>query len=219
VRRGLLYASLDKTLQVLAVSSSVPGEGKSTAAVNLAIAIAREGKRVVLVDCDLRRPVQHRSFPMTANHRGLTEVLTRQVGLEEALQATSVEGLRLLASGAIPADPGRLVESARLGEVIEELRGMADVIIIDTPPVVAVTDAVVLANDVDGVILVIKSFKVARDLVLQAKRQLVDVDARLIGVILNNFDIQRKSYGYYYYYTYYGADREDVGKGRKSQKA
>ena len=82
--------------------------------------------------------------------------------------------------------------------------------IIDSPPVVAVTDAVVLSGDVDGVIMVIKSFKVAKDLVLQAKRQLVDVDARLIGVILNDFDIQRKSYGYYYYYTYYGSDREDV---------
>jgi len=197
VRRGLLYASLDKTLQVLAVSSSVPGEGKSTAAVNLAIAIAREGKRVVLVDCDLRRPVQHRSFPMTANHRGLTEVLTRQVGLEEALQATSVEGLRLLASGAIPADPGRLVESARLGEVIEELRGMADVIIIDTPPALVVTDAMAVATKSDGILLVVEAGKTSRRLLADLRLRFEAAKVEPLGLVVNKLDFASAGYGHY----------------------
>jgi Mrp family chromosome partitioning ATPase len=99
---------------------------------------------------------------------------------------------------------------------LDKLNAVFDLVIIDSPPVVAVTDAVVMSHYVDGIVMVIKSFKVAKDLVMQAKRQLTDVDARLIGVILNDFDIQRKSYGYYYYYTYYGSDREDIARKRVS---
>ena len=106
------------------------------------------------------------------------------------------------------------LSSDRVDDVLKKLDGLFDVIIFDSPPVAAVTDAVVLSQNVDGVILVVKSFKVGRDLVLQAKRQLEDVNANLYGVALNDFDIQRKSYGYYYYYTYYGQGDEPPSKGR-----
>jgi succinoglycan biosynthesis transport protein ExoP len=202
----------------LLITSAGPREGKTTSSINLAITFASAGRRVCLVDADLRRPSLHHAFGLPNEH-GLSTLIGGSSSVADVSQQSPQPNLWIIPSGPRPANPAELLGSPECRAALDKLNETFDLVIIDTPPVVAVTDAVVLANDVDGVILVIKSFKVARDLVLQAKRQLVDVDARLIGVILNNFDIQRKSYGYYYYYTYYGADREDVGKGRKSQKA
>lgn len=202
----------------LLITSAGPREGKTTSSINLAITFASAGRRVCLVDADLRRPSLHHAFGLPNEH-GLSTLIGGTSSVADVSQQSPQPNLWIIPSGPRPANPAELLGSPQCRAALDKLNESFDLVIIDTPPVVAVTDAVVLANDVDGVILVIKSFKVARDLVLQAKRQLVDVDARLIGVILNNFDIQRKSYGYYYYYTYYGADREDVGKGRKSQKA
>jgi len=202
----------------LLITSAGPREGKTTSSINLAITFASAGRRVCLVDADLRRPSLHHAFGLPNEH-GLSTLIGGTSSVADVSQQSPQPNLWIIPSGPRPANPAELLGSPDCRAALDRLNEAFDLVIIDTPPVVAVTDAVVLANDVDGVILVIKSFKVARDLVLQAKRQLVDVDARLIGVILNNFDIQRKSYGYYYYYTYYGADREDVGKGRKSQKA
>ena len=202
----------------LLITSAGPREGKTTSSINLAITFASAGRRVCLVDADLRRPSLHHAFGLPNEH-GLSTLIGGSSSVADVSQQSPQPNLWIIPSGPRPANPAELLGSPECRAALDRLNETFDLVIIDTPPVVAVTDAVVLANDVDGVILVIKSFKVARDLVLQAKRQLVDVDARLIGVILNNFDIQRKSYGYYYYYTYYGADREDVGKGRKSQKA
>ncbi len=201
----------------LLITSAGPREGKTTSSINLAITFAAAGRRVCLVDADLRRPSLHHAFGL-ANEHGLSTLINGTSTVDQVAQQTPQAGLYIIPSGPRPPNPAEMLGSAQCRTALDKLNEAFDLVIIDTPPVVAVTDAVVLANDVDGVILVIKSFKVARDLVLQAKRQLVDVEARLIGVILNDFDIQRKSYGYYYYYTYYGSDREDVGKGRKSQK-
>lgn len=202
----------------LLITSAGPREGKTTSSINLAITFAAAGRRVVLVDADLRRPSLHHAFGM-ANEHGLSTLIGGTSSVDEVAQQSPQANLWIIPSGPRPANPAELLGSPECKAALDRLNEAFDLVIIDTPPVVAVTDAVVLANDVDGVILVIKSFKVARDLVLQAKRQLVDVDARLIGVILNNFDIQRKSYGYYYYYTYYGADRDEVGKPVKRPKA
>ncbi|MFN7147216.1 MAG: CpsD/CapB family tyrosine-protein kinase, partial [Myxococcota bacterium] len=201
----------------LLITSAGPREGKTTSSINLAITFASAGRRVCLVDADLRRPSLHHAFGLDNEH-GLSTLINGTSTVDQVAQASPQEGLYIIPSGPRPSNPAEMLGSPHCRAALDKLNEVFDLVIIDTPPVVAVTDAVVLANDVDGVILVVKSFKVARDLVLQAKRQLVDVDARLIGVILNNFDIQRKSYGYYYYYTYYGADRDEVGKpsGRKS---
>ena len=201
----------------LLITSAGPREGKTTSSINLAITFASTGRRVCLVDADLRRPSLHHAFGL-GNDVGLSSLINGEASIDQVAQPTPQPGLSIISSGPRPPNPAELLGSPHCRAALDRLNDAFDLVIIDSPPVVAVTDAVVLATEVDGVILVIKSFKVARDLVLQAKRQLVDVDARLIGVILNNFDIQRKSYGYYYYYSYYGADREDVGR-RKSTRA
>jgi succinoglycan biosynthesis transport protein ExoP len=198
----------------LLITSAGPREGKTTSSINLGLTFASTGRRVCLIDADLRRPSLHHAFGLS-NERGLSTLISGESRPHEVAQQTVQENLYIIPSGPRPPNPAELLGSAACRDALAALEEQFDLLIIDTPPVVAVTDAVVLSNQVDGVVMVIKSFKVARDLVLQAKRQLVDVDARLIGVILNDFDIQRKSYGYYYYYSYYGADREDVGKSAK----
>ena len=199
----------------LLITSSGPREGKTTSSINLGITFASTGRRVCLVDADLRRPSLHHAFGLP-NDRGFSSLIHGDATAEEVCQATPQAGLFILPSGPRPPNPAEQLGSVACHAALDKLNEIFDLVIIDSPPVVAVTDAVVLATHVDGVIMVIKSFKVARDLVAQAKRQLTDVDARLIGVILNDFDIQRKSYGYYYYYTYYGADRDEVGKATRS---
>jgi capsular exopolysaccharide synthesis family protein len=198
----------------LLITSAGPREGKTTSSINLGISFAATGRRVCLVDADLRRPSLHHAFGLD-NERGFSSLVNEGLDVESLVQPTPQEGLFILPSGPRPPNPAELLGSDACTRALDALNANFDLVIIDSPPVVAVTDAVVLSNRVDGVIMVIKSFKVARDLVLQAKRQLTDVQARLIGVVLNDFDIQRKSYGYYYYYTYYGAERDDVAKVRR----
>ncbi len=201
----------------LLITSAGPREGKTTSSINLGITFASTGRRVCLVDADLRRPSLHHAFGLP-NETGFSSLVLNGLDPREVAQPTPQEGLYILPSGPRPPNPAELLGSPACKAALDRLNEAFDLVIIDSPPVVAVTDAVVLSTDVDGVILVVKSFKVAKDLVMQAKRQLVDVEARLIGVVLNDFDIQRKSYGYYYYYTYYGADREDVGGTRRTQQ-
>jgi capsular exopolysaccharide synthesis family protein len=198
----------------LLITSAGPREGKTTSSINLGISFASTGRRVCLVDADLRRPSLHHAFGLD-NEKGFSSLMEGKHQPEDVVQPTPQEGLFILPSGPRPPNPAEVLGSDSCQRALDLLNERFDLVIIDSPPVVAVTDAVVLANSVDGVIMVVKSFKVARDLVLQAKRQLSDVEARLVGVILNDFDIQRKSYGYYYYYTYYGAEREDVAKVRR----
>lgn len=201
----------------LLITSAGPREGKTTSSINLGISFAATGRRVCLVDADLRRPSLHHAFGLD-NERGFSSLINGTSTPEEVVQPTPQEGLYIIPSGPRPPNPAEMLGSEACHAALDLLNERFDLVIIDSPPVVAVTDAVVLSATVDGVILVIKSFKVARDLVLQAKRQLTDVDARLIGVVLNDFDIQRKSYGYYYYYTYYGAERDEVTKVRRPEK-
>lgn len=199
----------------LMITSAGPREGKTTSSINLGITFAASGRRVCLVDADLRRPSLHHAFGL-ANEEGFSTLIQGESRVEDVAQPTPQEGLYIVPSGPRPNNPAELLGSPGCTAALDKLNEAFDLVIIDTPPVVAVTDAVVLSAHVDGVILVIKSFKVTKDLIMQAKRQLVDVEARLIGVVLNDFDIQRKSYGYYYYYTYYGSDREDVAaKGKR----
>jgi len=215
IRTNILYMRPvnEKDAQRILVTSAGPREGKTTTSVNLGITMASGNRRVLLIDADLRRPSLHKAFGLS-NERGFSDILTGQWSPETVPMMTEQKGLFVIPSGPRPPNPAELLSEKRVEDVLKKLGGLFDVIILDSPPVAAVTDAVVLAQNVDGVVLVVKSFKVGRDLVLQAKRQLEDVDANLYGVALNDFDIQRKRYGYYYYYAYYGQGEEPPTKSR-----
>ncbi len=216
IRNGLLFSSLDKPLKLLAVSSAVPGEGKSTSSMNLAISFARDGKRVLVVDCDLRRPSQHRHFPTTSNHVGLTDVLTRKVEAAEAIQSTPHERVALLTSGAIPQDPARMVESLRLRQLLLDMSKSYDLVIVDTPPSLVVNDAIVITRAVDGIVLVIESGKTSRKLVGDLRERFASSAIEPLGVVLNKMDFVTAGYGQYA--KAYKAYLDD-GSGKKSSKS
>ncbi len=195
LRTNIQFSSLDKPLQTLLITSTAPDEGKSTTLANLAVTMAQAEQRVIVVDCDLRRPSLHTLFGL-ANEPGLTNVILQQNDMPLPLQATGVPGLSVLASGPLPPRPADLLGSRRMEALIARLRAEADIILFDTPPVIAVTDAAVLATRLDGVLLVLQAGKTRRDRAREARRQLEKVKANLIGVVLNN---ARPEAGYGYY--------------------
>ena len=197
IRNSLVFASVDTPVQLLAVTSAVPGEGKSTVASNLAMSFAREGRRTLLVDCDLRRPTQHRLFGTVSNHIGITDVLSGAAEASDAVQDTPVDGLSLLSSGQTPDDPGRLIESLRLRQLLLDLRKTYDVVVVDTPPVLVVNDALVIARAVDAMAVVIESGKTSRKLVGDLRAQCEGASIEPIGFIVNKMDFYSSGYGAY----------------------
>lgn len=195
LRTNLLFSSLDRPLQALLTTSAAADEGKSTVAANLAITIAQSEQRVILVDCDLRRPSLHTLFGLP-NEQGLTSLILAQNDTPPPLQETSVPGLQLLSSGPLPPRPADILGSRRMEAIIGQLRSLADMIIFDTPPVGAVTDAAVLAPRVDGVLLVLQAGKTRRERARQARQILEKVKAHIVGVVLNGAQAER-GYGYY----------------------
>ena len=189
LRTNIQFAGLDRTLQLLTVTSAGIDEGKSQVAANLAITMAQAEQRVVLVDCDLRRPALHTLFGLS-NDTGITTMLLANEGTPAPLQQTSVPGLQLLASGPLPPRPADILGSRRIGEILHALRDVADVIIIDTPPVLAVTDAVVLAPRVDGVILVLRAGYTRREPAKQARSVLEKSKANIVGIVLNDAELK-----------------------------
>jgi non-specific protein-tyrosine kinase len=194
LRTNLLFSSLDRPLRTLLATSSAPNEGKSTTLANLAVTMAQAEQSVLLVDCDLRRPGLHTLFGLP-NDDGLTSAILAQADGPLPIQATSVPGLRLLTSGPLPPRPADLLGSRRMGALIERLRGEADIVLFDTPPVVAVTDAAVLAPRVDGVLLVLHAGQTRRDRARESRQILEKVKANIVGVVLNGAKLER---GYTY---------------------
>ncbi|EHL78260.1 CpsD/CapB family tyrosine-protein kinase [Bacillus smithii] len=197
IRTNIQFASADGELRSFMVTSASQGEGKSTTAANLAIVFAQQGKRVLLVDSDLRKPTMHYTFRVT-NTVGLTNVLTRQASLVEAVQATDVEKLDLLSSGPIPPNPAELLSSRMMEQMLAEAYKQYDLVIFDSPPVLAVTDAQVLANQCQGTVLVVKSGVTELESALKAKELLQAAKAKLLGAVLNNKALKSSSYYYYY---------------------
>jgi capsular exopolysaccharide synthesis family protein len=198
LRTNLQFMGLDAPLRSLAVTSATPGEGKSTISANLAVAFAQTGASVCVVDADLRRPTQHKLFGLD-NWAGVTTVVAGQSPLEGCLRETAVEGLHVLPSGPVPPNPSELLGSRRMAALLAELEERFDVVIVDTPPVLAVTDACVLAPKVGGMLLVARSGQVDRRQVDRAKVALEAVQAKVLGVVLDGL-AQESKQGYYYYY-------------------
>ncbi|WP_279381937.1 CpsD/CapB family tyrosine-protein kinase [Metabacillus bambusae] len=197
IRTNIQFSNVDEEIQTMIVTSSGPGEGKSTTTANLAVVFSQQGKRVLMIDADLRKPTVHYTF-RTENHIGLSNVLTRQTTLEEAVQTTAQENLWLLTSGPIPPNPSELLGSKGMQNLLEKAKDEYDLIIFDTPPVLAVTDAQVLSNLADGVVLVVSSGKTETDAAKKAKELLDSAKAKILGVVLNNKK-QEESHYYYYY--------------------
>lgn len=196
LRTNLDFSSLDKPIKTMLVTSAGPEEGKSTVLANLAVTTAQAGRRVILVDCDLRRPTLHNIFNLK-NDAGLTTMVVDDAAMESPpLRDTGVEGLQLVSSGPLPPNPSELLGSRRMEEIIAALLERADVVLFDAPPVVAVTDAAVLATKVDGVLLVVNAGGTKRDYARAAKARLEKVNANLLGAVLNNvrFDVSLHRY-------------------------
>jgi capsular exopolysaccharide synthesis family protein len=197
LRTNLEFSSLDKAIRSMVVTSAAPEEGKSTTLANLAVTIAQSGKKVILVDCDLRRPSLNQIFN-ARGAPGFTDMMRDDALMSKPpLQDTAVANLRLLASGTIPPNPSELLASRRMSEVIAALQALADMVLFDAPPVVAVTDAAVLANKVDAVLLVVSAGKTKREHAKKAKALLEKVNAHLIGTVLNNVKGETGLYQYY----------------------
>lgn len=197
IRTNILYSSVDEEIRSLMVTSSGPGEGKSTTTGNLAVVFAQQGKTVLLIDADLRKPTVHYTFKLS-NTTGLTSVLTNQVELMEAVNKTDEDNLYVLPSGPIPPNPSELLGSKAMRQFMERALEEFDLIIFDTPPVLAVTDAQILGNLCQGSILVVSSGKTEKESLLKTKELLTATNGRLLGVVLNNKKVDKK--GSYYYY-------------------
>ena len=197
LRTNLEFSSLDKPIKTMVVTSPGTEEGKSTTLANLAITLAQAEKQVILVDCDLRRPSQHEIFGLS-NGVGLTTMMVDDSAMKDPpLLDTGVEALWLLPSGPLPPNPSELVGSRRMEEIIAALSERADIVLYDAPPIIAVTDAAVLASRVDAVLLVIKGGATKRDHAQKAKALLEKVNAHLVGVVLNNVKMDTSYYRYY----------------------
>jgi non-specific protein-tyrosine kinase len=197
LRTNLDFAGLDRKLQTLVITSAGVAEGKSTTLANLAVVTAQAGQKVILVDADLRRPSLHGLFGLE-NDAGLTTMMMDEAALASPpLQDTGVDGLALLSSGPLPPNPAELMGSRRMEEVIAALSQRAAHVFFDTPPVVAVTDAAVLATKVDGVLLVISAGKTRREYARSAVQRLQQINARLVGTVLTNVSTGVGFTGYY----------------------
>lgn len=206
VLRTNLQFSAGRTLRTFMLTSANPLEGKSLTAANLAVALAQSGHRVILVDADMRRPTQHRIFGLE-NQVGLSNLLEGDdVSLEEVVQTMSISDLSVITSGPTPEHPSDLIGSKRMDDLIEWLQQYADMVVFDSPPVMAVADAAILASRLDGVLLVVDAGHTRRGAARRSKESLDSVGAHLLGVAVNRLSALRG--GYYYYYSEDGDHRK-----------
>jgi capsular exopolysaccharide synthesis family protein len=202
IRTNLLFMNPDRPYKKLLVTSAAPSEGKTTVACSIAIALAQGGQRVCIVDCDLRRPRLHRIFGR-AGESGVTNVLVGDATLEEVIRPTGIDNLWSVPAGPAPPNPADMLHSERFRRFIQELGERFDRVVIDSPPVVAVTDSAIISTFVDGTVFVVRAFETSRHLSAQGLRALRDVDAPIVGAVLNAVNLNRHEYSYYYHYYYY----------------
>ncbi len=198
IRTNIQFSMIDRDLKSLIFTSSGPGEGKSTTSANIAVVFATQGKRVLLVDADMRKPSVNKTFKLS-NHEGLTTLLTeKEVVLGDVVHETNTENLFILTSGPIPPNPSELLDSKKMNRVIEILEETFDLVIFDMPPIVSVTDAQIMASKTDGTVFVIRNGIATKETVLKAKQLLEIVNANVVGTIFNGLE-KRKDKAYKYY--------------------
>jgi len=209
LRTNLAFCGVGNPGGAIVVTSAGLGEGKTTTAANLAVVMAQMGKRVILVDTDLRRPMLAKLFELNGTD-GMSTLLARQGPVGDAdLILSEVPNLRLIPSGPIPPNPAELLGSPRMAEVIQSLRQQADMVIFDSPPALAVTDSSVIASQVDGALLVIDAGEMRREVVQRAAEMLQKGGVKLLGAVLNKLQPgKRGGYYYQYYYKYYGSEKK-----------
>jgi capsular exopolysaccharide synthesis family protein len=213
VRTNIHFASLDQPYHILVVTSASAGEGKTTTTANFGVVVAQSGSRVCIIDSDLRRPALHRVFGLD-NVRGLTTALLEDLPIKTLAQPTRIPNLSVLTSGPLPPNPAELVASKRMHDLLEAAATDFDLLLCDTPPVVAVSDAAALAAKSDGVVFVVRVGAVPYNVIQRAIGQIEAVKGRILGVLLNSVNLRRDGYyyDYYrYYHSYYG-DGQPTGR-------
>ncbi|CAN5692365.1 polysaccharide biosynthesis tyrosine autokinase [soil metagenome] len=201
VRTNLIFSQSVTQLKTLVVTSTAASEGKSTTSANLAVAFAQQGLRVLLIDCDLRKARLHKVFGVP-REPGLTQLVLGHAPVADLLRSTPVEGLSFLSSGTLPPNPAELLGGAAMRNMLAALEAEFDLIILDTPPLLAASDAAILGTVADGVLVVIRAGHTERGAARQAVQQLAGVGARVVGAVLNDPDAKVEQYGGYYYYNY-----------------
>jgi succinoglycan biosynthesis transport protein ExoP len=211
LRTSVMLSSAGGPPKMILVTSGQPGEGKTTTTVNTAVSLAQLGASVLIIDCDLRKPSTHKVFGVD-HSRGVSTYLSRNVPLEDLIQKLPVPNLSLLACGPIPPNPAELISSEKMKSMLEQLSERYDHILIDSPPLMHVTDPVILSTMVEGVIIVVQAGRSTRDVVRRARQELTTVGAKIFGVVLNNVDFARDGYDDYYYSRYYESYGNDRSK-------
>lgn len=199
LRTNIQFASIGKIVKSILVTSTQPGEGKTTTSANLAIVMGQAGKKTVYVDADLRRPSGSETFHVN-NFKGVTSYLVGNEKLEDIMQETGIPNVSVITAGPIPPNPAELLGSQEMSQFIAELQNRFDMVIIDSPPALAVADAVVLSTLVDGCLIVINAGKTNEDLVGKVTNQLQMANAKIFGVVLNKLPQRKRKEADYYYY-------------------
>lgn len=204
LRTNFLFATIKDSPKTLMLTSAVPGEGKTTTAVNMAVTMADRGMRVLIVDTDLRRPNVHRVLRMERGP-GLADVLREGLDPKSVIRPTRIENLWIISSGRVPPNPSELIGSERMARLMEQLGAEFDLVICDAPSVLVVTDPVLLATHVDTCLMVVSTSNARRETVIRAKKLLEAADVKVVGVVVNGLETTRRHYYYYYYYYDDGA--------------
>lgn len=207
LRTNLQFSTIDDSIKSVVVTSAGPGEGKSTTISNLAVSMAQSGKKVLLIDCDLRNPSIHKKLGII-NRGGMTNLLIQKKQIDESIMETEIQNLYVITSGPIPPNPAELLGSKRMRSLIKEFENVFDITLIDSPPVLAVTDAQILSTICSGVILTIAYGEGEKEAVIKAKDLLDKTGSKILGVVLNKIPMKNsRKYGRYYG-KYYGANYE-----------
>ena len=216
IRTNLQFAGAGKQMKYIAFTSSVPGEGKSTTISNIALTMAQDGKKVLLIDNDLRKPRQHKIWGLL--NKGLTNMIAMGAPFDEVVQKDVFPNLDVLTSGPIPPNPSELLGSSKMNTILKEIGESYDYVLLDLPPILAVTDAAIVGNMADGVVLVVRSGLTVPEEAKESKKRLEAGHANILGVVLNGVPTEKKGYGYgYYYYDYYDDNHEKHHKKRRKE--
>lgn len=201
IRTNITFSMKDQDINTILVTSSTPGEGKSTMAANIGVVFAQDGKRVLIIDADMHKPTFHYTFKLS-NDIGLSNALARKLPLSEVIQETFIDGLSVITSGPMSHNPAELLSSKMMDTYIMDMKQEYDIIIFDAPPLLSLTDPLILSKKCEGTLLVINSGVAETEAVLKARDMLMNVQAKILGVVLNNYEMPRNLQYYEYYNVY-----------------